>query len=262
MSTRSCLIAAASLFAGAGLVAGTAQAATLHTLTSDGMLTRVDSGTRRASRAVPISGADGRVLSIALRPANGTLYGLTDANQLVTIDPKTGRATPGAALDKPVQTGPRASINFNPVVDRLRVVGSGGGNFRINVDNGQVTADGGLKYADGTPLSGTSPMVTAAAYTNHTAGTKETALYTVDTMLSQINLQAPPNDGVQQPKKQLGTLPKGIGFDILADGQGGNTGFMVMDGKLSSLMVTDLSVRELGPVTGLVGEVVSLAAAK
>lgn len=259
MSLPSTLIAAALL----ATAAGAAQAATLHALTSDGKLVTIDSTTRRAGKAVAISGASGRVMSIALRPSNGTLYGLTDANQLVTIDPKTGRATAGSALDKPVQAGPRPSINFNPVVDRLRVVGSTGGNFRINVDNGQVTTDGGLKYADGTPLSGTAPMVTAAAYTNHVAGTKETMLFTVDTMLGQINLQAPPNDGVQQPKKPLsGGTPKGVGFDILADGQGGNTGFMIMDGKLSSLAVADLTVRELGKVTGLTGEVVSLAAAK
>ncbi|MBC7799997.1 MAG: DUF4394 domain-containing protein, partial [Gemmatimonadaceae bacterium] len=225
---------------------------------------RVDSGTRRASRAVPISGADGRVLSIALRPADGKLYGLTDKNQLVTIDPMSGRATPGAKLDKPVETGPRAAINFNPTVDRLRVVGMGGGNYRIHPDTGAVTADGALKYAPGTPFASTSPMVTAAAYTNHMAGAKETMLLTVDTMLGQINLQAPPNDGVQQPKKQLdGTLPKGMGFDILADGQGGNIGYMIVGSTLMSLAVADLTVSTLGPVAGLpAGEVVSLAVSK
>lgn len=259
MSVPYGLLAAAAL-----LTAGTAQAATLHALTSDGKLTMVDSETRRAQRPMAIAGATGQVLSIALRPADGRLYGLTDKGQLVTIDATTGRATPGPTLDKPVETGPRAAINFNPTVDRLRVVGMGGNNYRINVDTGAVTVDSGLKYAPGTPLAGTSPMVTAAAYTNRMVGAKETALYTVDTMLGQINLQAPPNDGVQQPKKQLdGSLPRGLGFDILADGQGGNTGYMIADGALMSLAVADLSVRNLGRVTGLpAGEVVGLAVSK
>ncbi len=243
--------------------AGTAHAASLHALTATGTLVMFDSETRRATRPVKITGAPGRVMSIAMRPADGKLYAITDANQLVTIDPKTGRATPGAKLDKPIEPGGRVTINFNPTVDRIRVVGMGGANYRIHPDTGAVTVDGGIKYAPGTPLAGTTPTVTAAAYTNHTAGAKETALYTIDSVLGQINLQAPPNDGIQQPKKQLAAnLPRGIGFDILADGTT-NTGYILAEGKLWQLAVADLTLTPLGPIAGLpAGEVVSLVAAK
>lgn len=244
--------------------AGAAQAASLHALTADGRLVMFDSDTRRAGKPVKVTGAAGRVLAIAMRPADGKLYGLTDGNQLVTIDPMSGRATAGAKLDKPIEAGGRVAINFNPTVDRLRVVGMGGSNYRVHPDTGAVTADGGLKYAAGTPLAGTSPAITAAAYTNHMVGAKETAMYTIDAVLGQINLQAPPNDGVQQPKTQLtGGVPRGVGFDILSDGAGGNTGYILAAGKLWRLAVADLAVTPLGAVSGLpAGDIVSLVAAK
>ena len=241
-----------------------AQAATLHALTSDGKLVAVDSETRRAGRAMPVSGAGGKVLSIAMRPSDGKLYGLTDANQLVTIDPRSARATPGAKLDKPIEAGPRTTINFNPTVDRLRIIGMAGGNYRIHPDTGAVTTDGALKYAPGGGASGSTPRVTAAAYTNHMPGAKETALYTIDTMLGQINLQAPPNDGVQQPKLQVaGGLPNGVGFDILSDGAGGNMGYMLANGRLWGMTVGEPALRDMGAVTGLPpGEIISLVATK
>ena len=252
---------AAALVAGAGLAAPAA-AASLYALTSDGKLVRVDSDSRRAGRAVRISGAPGPVMAIAVRPADGKLYGLT-AGQLVTIDPASGRATAGAKLDKPIETGARAAINFNPTVDRLRVVGIGGSNARVHPDTGAVTADAALKYAPGSPLGSTMPRITAVAYTNHMAGAKETALFTIDPSVSQINLQAPPNDGVQQPKKPLSAgLPNGIGFDIVADG-GTNTGYILAGGRLWSLAVPELETKGLGVVGGLpAGEVISLAAMK
>ena len=239
-----------------------ANAASLHALTADGKLALIDSETRRSRPAVKITGAPGPVLSIALRPADGKLYGLT-ATQLVVIDPATGRATPGASFDKPVETGPRASANFNPTVDRMRVVGMGGNNYRINVDTGAVTVDGALKYGPTTPFANTAPRVTAAAYTNHMAGAKETMLMTIDTSLGQLNLQAPPNDGVQQPKKELGTgLPNGVGFDILADG-GMNTGYLIANGRLTSVAMPGLETKDMGTVAGLpASEIISLAAAK
>lgn len=262
MKTATHLLPALALLALAA--AAPAHAASLHALTGDGKLVAIDPATRKAGRAVAVTGAGGKVLAIAMRPSDGKLYGVTDRNQLVTIDAKTGRATTGATLDKPVVAGGRVAINFNPTVDRLRIVGIDGTNHRANVDNGQVTVDGGLKYAPGTPLSGTAPSLAAAAYTNHAAGAKETALYTIDALLGQINLQAPPNEGVQQPKKQVaGGLPRLIGFDILTDASGANAGYLLADGKLWGVAVADLALTELGPVTGLPATgVVSMAAAK
>ena len=238
-----------------------AAAASLIALTGDGALVKIEPGSRRASAPIKLGTGQGRVVAIDVRPADMRLYGLTDTGRIVRIDPATGGLEAVSTLDKPVEAGGRVAINFNPAVDRLRIVGMNGANYRINVDTGAVTVDGGLKYAAGTDLAGTQPMVTAASYTNSYAGSKETMLYTVDAMLSQLNLQAPPNDGVQQVKGATGVkLPPGIGFDILADGAGGNTGYVVAAGALHMIDLASGRVTTAGPVARLPTDVLSLAA--
>lgn len=238
-----------------------AAAATLVALTGDGTLVQFDSSARRASAPVKLGAGQGRVVAIDVRPADMRLYGLTDTGRIVRIDPATGAVEMASTLDKPIEAGARVAINFNPAVDRLRIVGMNGANYRVNVDTGAVTVDGGLKYAAGTELSGTQPMVTAASYTNSFAGSKETSLYTLDAVLSQLNLQAPPNDGVQQVKGATGVkLPPGVGFDILADGAGGNTGYVVAGGALHMIDLASGRVTTAGPVARLPGDVLSLAA--
>lgn len=250
--------------AGAALVAGLAhaQAAGLVGLTADNMLVRLDSETRRAGASVRITGAEGRVIGIDQRPADGRLYGVTDAGQIVTIDPATGRATQVSRLSERFEGGGRAVMDFNPVADRLRLMGMNGVNFRINVDTGAVTRDGQLKYQQGSPYAETAPRIVAGAYRDSIAGTQQTALYTIDSLLQQFNLQAPPNDGVQQPRGTLmPALPNGVAFDILADGQGGNTGFLLVGGTLMTINLENGTLSPRGPVAGLpAAEVIDIAA--
>ncbi|MFC7692932.1 DUF4394 domain-containing protein [Paeniroseomonas aquatica] len=146
-TTRTLLAAGTAL----ALSAATAEAATLVGLTADNQLVRIDSGTRRAAAPMRVTGLEGKLLGIDVRPADMKLYGLTDAGQIVTIDPATGRATQVSRLSERFESGGRATIDFNPVADRLRVMGMGGVNFRVNVETGAVVKDGQLKYQAGTP---------------------------------------------------------------------------------------------------------------
>ncbi len=259
-SVRMALMAGVA-FAG---FAGGAQAATLYALGLDNKMAKIDTDSRKVTGTMAVRGAEGKMLAVAVRPADGKLYGLTDAGQIVTIDPATGMAKQVSRLAEKLEFGARVAINFNPVVDRLRIVGINGANFRIHPDTGAVTKDGALRYADGTAQAGQQPMVTAVAYSNHWAGTKETSLYTIDPRLGQVNLQAPPNDGIQQPKVDAGmAMPYGVGFDILADGQGGNMGYIIAGGKLHTLSIADAKLTTVGPITGLTwSEVLSMAVVK
>ncbi|MFC7472976.1 DUF4394 domain-containing protein [Dankookia sp. GCM10030260] len=252
------------LLAGAACLAlgATARATTLVSLTADNHLVRFDSETRRAMPAVRVSGAEGRLLGIDVRPADGKLYGLTDTGQIVTIDAATGRAMAVSRLGERFESGGRATIDFNPVADRLRVMGMNGTNLRVNVETGAATKDGTLKYAAGGPMAETAPRIVAGAYTNSMAGAKETMLFTVDSLSRSLNLQAPPNDGVQQPKGEIAaSLPAGVAFDILSDGQGGNAAWLLAGGMLHTL---DLASGKAMPgmvVTGLPqAEVIDIAA--
>ena len=243
-------------------LAGSVQAATLIGLTADNALVRIDSDTRRAAAPVRISGADGRVIGIDQRPQDGRLYGVTEHGQIVTIDPANGRATQVSRLNMDFQSGGRAVVDFNPVANRLRLMGMNGVNFRVNVETGEVARDGELKFQAGSPNAESRPRIVAGAYSNSVGGAQMTALYTIDTLLRTFNLQAPPNDGVQQVRGQLPDgLPAGVAFDILADGQGGNMAFLLAGNTLHSVNIENGAATALGPVAGLPqSEVIDIAA--
>lgn len=58
--------------------------------------------------------------------------------------------------------GSSFGVDFNPTVDRLRIISDSGQNLRANVDTGATIIDGAINFTPGTPTTG----VTAAAYTN------------------------------------------------------------------------------------------------
>src|SRR5829696_4709415 len=126
----------------------------------------------------PITGlqtATETVVGLDTRPATGQLFLVTVPTAVVasalvrsyTLDPATATATfvgsipgtvPGAG-ETPTGT------DFNPVVDRLRVVNEANENFRINPNNGALTGnDVNLTYS--APATG---PVTAVAYERNVA---------------------------------------------------------------------------------------------
>ena len=106
-------------------------------------------------------------------------------------------------------------MDFNPVADRLRVIGNTGQSLRINVDTGATTTDGALNRA------GLAPVVTAAAYTNSYAGTTATQLFDIDTASASLALQNPPNDGTLVNVGLLNVAVAGdAGFDIAGGANG------------------------------------------
>lgn len=264
-STLRWALAAAAMIAAAE--GAQAQGMQMVGLTADNMLVRIDAEARRAMAPVRITGADGRVLGIDQRPQDGRLYGVTERGQIVTLDPASGRATEVSRLNAPFESGGRAVVDFNPAANRLRLMGMNGTNLRVNVDTGEAVRDGQLKYQAGgqmgDQMAEVTPRVTAGAYTNSMQGATATALYTFDTLAGTYNLQAPPNDGVQQPKGSLGTatLPPSIAFDILSDGAGGNRGLALAGTGLHAVNLETGALTPLGPVAGLpAAEILDIAA--
>lgn len=163
---------------------------------------------------------DARLVGIDVRPATGDLYGLGDAGGVYVIDTATAAATKVAQLNVPLQ-GARFGVDFNPTVDRLRVVSDTGQNLRVNVADGATTADGALNTGPGTTALG----IGGAAYTNNdTDPATATTLFDIDTINDQVAIQAPPNAGTLNPTGKLGVDAAGeVGFDIQSirrDGSG------------------------------------------
>ncbi|MEC4987310.1 MAG: DUF4394 domain-containing protein, partial [Oscillatoria sp. PMC 1068.18] len=161
--------------------------------------------------AISVTGVSGTLLGIDTRPSNGLVYGISTTDNIYTINPSTGVATFVSTLDTPFNATTISGFDFNPVADRLRLVGDNDQDFRINVDTGAVTVDGTLAYAAGDENFGEDPSVTAAAYTNAIAAPTSTQLYDIDEEKDILVLQNPPNDGTLVTVGDLG-----IDFDTVA----------------------------------------------
>ncbi len=237
-----------------------ANAATLVALTGDNQLIRIDSETRRAMPATRITGADGQVVGIDQRPQDGRLYGITASGQIITIDPANGRATQVSRLNTQFQPAGRAVFDFNPVANRVRVMGLDGQNLRVNVETGEAATDGRLKNVAG-PIGEVMPRIVAGAYINSVNGATATMLLTIDTSQNTLNVQNPPNDGVQAPRARLSAqVPAGVAFDILSDGTA-NTGYVMAGNTLHTLDVMTGALTARGTVTLPRGaEVIDIAA--
>lgn len=224
-------------------------------------IVHIDGRTAQAAKPMMLKGIDGTVVGIDVRPANGKLYALTLSGGLYTVDPKTGMATKASQLDKVANTGLNPVVDFNPVADRLRVLGVDGASYRINVETGQVAVDGSLKYDAGDAAAGKMPMVQAGAYSNSVAGTKETGLYDIDSALGTFLVQAPPNDGVLKTRGSLGIKSAApLAFDIVADGMGGNTGYLVAGKTLYTVDIASGKAMKKADLKGLRGALRDLAA--
>ena len=178
----------------------------------------------RASAIGSVVGLDGdtALVGVDYRPATGELFGLGNAGGLYVLDPESAGATKRAQLNVAL-AGASFGVDFNPTVDRLRVVSDTGQNLRVNPDTGATTVDGALNDGAAPPV--TLLGITGAAYTNNDGdpGTA-TTLFDADTARDRIAIQAPPNAGTQNPTGGLRVdSGLGVGFDIHSTLRGGTT---------------------------------------
>src|SRR5438046_10596769 len=163
MNFRSIFAASAALL----LSSAAANAAQVAALIGGDTIAMVDTAQKKVTGSVKGIGISGALVGIDVRPADGMLYGLVDEvddGTIVTIA-MDGKATMKSKLDTMLAKGVAATVDFNPVADRLRVMGADGMNLRANVDDGKVTKDGDHKYAEGDMHKGEKPNIVAGAYT-------------------------------------------------------------------------------------------------
>ena len=227
------------------VVAAPAMAATVVGLSGENELHWLDTGTWTRTGGVTVTGVEGRLLGIDVRPADNMLYGVFADGTLATIDPMTGAASKVSTLATKLADGVSATVDFNPVADKLRVMGGDGTSLRVTVETGEVTTDGSHAYADGT-----APNVIAGAYTDSYAGTEKTKLFNIDGAAGWLVLQDPPNDGKLNPVGELGMKPAEAGFDIASDGKGGNAAWLVADGVFYAVDLETGAATEAGKIDG------------
>jgi hypothetical protein len=216
--------------------ATSAHAKSLVALSGNSTLVTIDYDNPRVLSRVNVTGISLPLLGIDVRPKDNQLYGLVSDGSVVTINPGNGKATFRIKLTQTLPAGVRASVDFNPVADLLRVIGSDGTNFAGNVDTGVVTPGAALTFSLGpppNPFGGVKPSVIAAAYTNSRAGAKGTFLFDIEDTTDGIYLQFPPGAGtLTNVGAQLGISPGNVAFDIATDGRGTNFPWLINGNRL------------------------------
>lgn len=199
-------------------VAASASAELLVGLTTSNQLVTFDSGAPTVlNSAAFITGlqANERLVDIDYRPGTGLVYGLGSSNRIYSLNVATGAATSVGAAGTYTLSGASFGIDFNPMVDRMRVVSDLRQNLRLNPNDNSLTAtDGILTYVAGDP-GGANPTITDAAYTNNFVGGNSTTLYVIDSNRNTLVVQNPPNNGTLTTVGSLGFDVTGVdGFDI------------------------------------------------
>lgn len=251
----------------------------LAALTVTNELVRFNSASPGTVTTTAITGlaAGDLLVGIDSRPLNNVLYGVSvdsgagganaGVGKLYTINPTTGAATLAFTLSADTDdttspspftsvTGAFFAVDFNPVVDRLRVVSDTGQNLRIDVTNGLTQFDVAAAYNAGDLNFGAPPMVVAAAYTNSVAGATSTTLFALDAALSTLDTQNPANNGTLNT---VDITTRSIFADAAFDISGATgVGYVVLDGitlatiNLGTAEVTEVGfINTIGSVNGL-----------
>lgn len=221
MMLRTCSLTSLALASLAAMPCG-ARADLAYGTTLEGTLVSFNTsapGTLLSGVAISGMQPNETVRGIDFRPATGELYALGSFSRLYTINPATGIATQVGSVLSPGLNGSQFGFDFNPTVDRIRIVSDADQNLRVHPVTGAVAfVDGTITYAAGDPNFGVNPNVTHAAYTNSFAGATTTALYVIDTGLDILALQNA-NVGTLTTIGSIGTdITDMGGFDISPNG--------------------------------------------
>jgi hypothetical protein len=238
--------------------AGVAQAASAVGLVGPTTLVMFDTESRAVSGTMEVTGVDG-LAGIDVRPADKMLYGVTLSGDVVTIDTATGAATVKSTLSEKLSSYDGAIVDFNPMADRLRLMGTDGTNHRVNVDDGMVTVDGSLAYEAGDMHEGETPAIVEAAYINSIGKPEATAMYDIDATIAALIQQVSPNDGTLKAIGKLGFEGASYAFDISATEDLTNTAYLVIDNGLYTVDLESGAAESWGEIEGVDGMISDLA---
>lgn len=159
----------------------------VYALTSDNALYILKPGATQYVRGGRVDVSDGgNLVGIDFRPADGQLYGLTDRGGLYTIDLSSryfGASTKVSTVNPRFTGGFGALVDFNPVLNALRITGSNDQNIAVvngtaNLNTTAVQTK--FTYAQGDVNFGKDPEIVGGAYNNNFNGATSTLFYLVD----------------------------------------------------------------------------------
>jgi hypothetical protein len=233
-------------------------------LTSSGSLIRFDSTSPSTIiSTVSLSGlsASDSLATIDFRPGTGELYGIGIQSRVYKINPNTGVVALIGTTFSPTLSGTSFSANFNPVVDRIRVVSNTGQNIRINPRTGLVSGtDTSLAYAVGDVAFGVTPRIAAAAYNQNSSGTTTSTIFGFDSTANTLVRMGSVNGSPTSPNSgnlfTIGSvgidITDTLGFDISGVSANGYVAATLAGGSTSTLYSVNLTSGALTSV-GVIG---------
>ncbi|MES2477080.1 MAG: DUF4394 domain-containing protein [Verrucomicrobiota bacterium] len=251
----------------AAATAPLAQAVSIITLVDLGLgnlqaLNRINSSAPGGASPIGISGvpSNERLLGIDYRPANGQLYAVSSGSSLYRINTSTGVANLVGSGFTTTLTGASYGFDFNPTIDRIRIVGDSNQNIVAHPDTGaaNVAATTPVAYGAGDPNFGADPNVVHHAYTNSFAGATTSQLYGIDSTLNILVTQAN-NAGTLGFVGGLGVDATDVGgFDIDGSSGIGYAAFTNLNGA-ATLYSINLATGQATSLGGLQGAVTGIA---
>jgi hypothetical protein len=217
----------------------------IYALNANNVIFVLTPGATSFTRLARVTTANGNLIGIDFRVADGLLYAVTDTGSLYTINltsSRLGAATPVSDLSPRFAGGFQSLADFNPVVNALRLIGTNDQNFAVVNSNGgnlNTTApQTAVSYADGDVNAGKDPNIAGGSYTNNFVGATVTLFYGIDYDLDTFVTIQPTAPGGSSATgggklQTIGRLvtPGGdsvnvaptADIDIYSDGAGGNS---------------------------------------
>ncbi len=269
MKFNKSFLSAVALFGiGAGSLTSSAHAQQTAYALANGGTTLVSFSTSNPGAVTTIgsfTGANTFLDSIDFRPSTGQLYGyLSASNAFYTVDLGTGALTSAPAVTGAAANTFQLGVDFNPTIDRARIVTDSAQNLVYNPTSGATTTATSLAYALGDVNENASPSVIDNAYTNNVAGLFTTTTqygidYGTDSLVTIAN-----NAGTLKTVGSLGVdADVYTGFDIFTDKNGVNSAYAILTGGttpgLYSINLTTGSATLVGSVGGGLSQVYGLA---
>lgn len=248
-----------------------ASAQVIHGLTTNNIIHAIKPGS--ATRSSAVSGVDGNLIGLDFRVADGVdslVYGVTDTNKiyLINLGVTPFSATPVSTLAPPFAGGYQSLMDFNPVVNALRLIGSNDQNYAVVNNNGgnlnRTVPQTVLRYVAGDPNAGVDPNITAGAYDTNVAGARQTLFYMFDydrdtfvtiadrnTANGDLQTIGPLVDANGNPIN----IAPAAGLDIYTSAAGVNIGYAVSGQTLYCIDLASVNVPPIGTQQKVVAQV-------
>jgi hypothetical protein len=161
-------------------------------------------GTTSFVRLVRVTQANGNLIGIDFRPGDGkntALYALADTGTIYTINLTAtglGNVTQVSNMTTRFPSGVQSLMDFNPVVNALRLIGSDTLNYAVVNNAGNLNAmaiQTSLTYGATDVNRGRIPKVSAGTYDTNVVGAAATRFYFIDYDLDTFGTIAAPVGG-------------------------------------------------------------------